>query len=173
MKTSIARVALLLWSGAALLLLPACSPKTEPAHRHDNHAKQENHSAHGHEHRPPHGGAAVVLGEEFAHLEFVRDPDTGRLSAYVFDGELENFIRIAQPSIEVVATVDGAAHPLSLVAVANPATGETVGDTSQFEAQADWLKTVGVFDAVVNSVTVRGTTFRAVGFNFPRGNEAD
>jgi len=126
-----------------------------------------------HEHKPPHGGTPVVLGAEVYHLEFVRDAATGQLSAYVFDGELENFIRSSVPAIELVATVDGAPRSLVLAAVANPATGETVGDTSLFATRADWLESTANFDAVLKSITIRGTTFSDVKFNFPQGNDTD
>src|SRR5476649_997646 len=85
-----------------------------------------------HEHHPPHGGTPVVLGAEIYHLEFVLDPANGQLSAYVLDGEMENFLRIAAPSFEVVATVGGVKQTLFLSAVANYATGEKTGDTSLF-----------------------------------------
>ena len=128
---------------------------------------------HKHVHHPPHGGTPVVLGDEVYHLELVLDTPDGVLQAYVFDGELENFIRSAVPSIEIDATVAGMPKTLVLMAVPNPATGETVGDTSLFQAQADWLKATKDFDGVVKSVTIRGTTFTDVKFNFPRGNDTD
>ena len=124
-----------------------------------------------HEHHAPHGGTAVVLGNESCHLELVLDAPAGRLTAYVLDGELENFIRVKAPAFEVVATIGGEKRPLTFRATGNPATGETAGDTAQFEAQADWLKTTPAFDAVLSSLAVRGTTFTAVGFNFPKGND--
>jgi hypothetical protein len=128
---------------------------------------------HKHEHHPLHGGTPVVLGEEAYHIELVRDAATGTLQAYVFDGELENFIRSSVPSFEIVATVNGAPRTLVMAAVANAATGETVGDSSLFQAQADWLRTTPSFDAVLTSVTIRGTTFTDVKFNFPKGNDTD
>ena len=126
-----------------------------------------------HEHHPPHGGTPVVLGEEAYHLEFVRDGAAGRLDFYVLDGEMENFIRIAARSVEVTATVDGEKCPLVFRPVANPETGETVGDTSQFEAEADWLKSKAAFDAVLAGIDVRGSKFAGVAFNFPKGNDTD
>ena len=126
-----------------------------------------------HEHHPLHGGTPVVLGDENYHLELVLDAATGRLQAYVFDGELENFVRSAMPSFEIVAMINGEEKTLVLHAVPNPATGETVGDTSLFEAQADWLKTTKTFDAVVPSIIIRGTKFSDVDFNFPQGNDKD
>lgn len=127
----------------------------------------------GHVHHPPHGGTPVVLGDEAYHIELVLDAQAGVLQAYVLDGEMEAFIRSAAPSLEIDATVGGAPRTLVLTAVANPATGETVGDTSLFQAQADWLRTARDFDGVLRSVTLRGTTFADVKFNFPRGNDTD
>lgn len=128
---------------------------------------------HKHVHHPPHGGTPVVLGDEVYHLELVLDASSGILQAYVLDGELENFIRSAVPSIEIDATAGGSPRTLTLEPVANSATGETVGDTSLFQAQADWLKSAKDFDGVVKTVTIRGTTFSGVKFNFPKGNDTD
>jgi hypothetical protein len=128
-------------------------------------------SAHKHEHVPPHGGTAVELGREEFHLEFVADAATGRLTAYVMDGELEQFIRVSAPSFQVVANVGGTERALTFTPVVNPATGEKVGDTSQFQTTAEWLKTTTTFDATLKELTVRTKTFRDVVFNFPKGNE--
>jgi hypothetical protein len=114
-----------------------------------------------------------VLGEEDYHIELVLDQQAGRLQAYVLDGEMENFVRSAAPSMEITATVGGTPRLLVLAAVPNAETGETVGDTSLFEVQADWLKTAREFDAVLKSVPIRGTTFTDIRFNFPRGNDTD
>jgi hypothetical protein len=129
--------------------------------------------AHHHEHRAPHGGTAIVLGAETYHLELVRDAVNGTLSAYVLDGEMENFIRIGVESFTIVARVEGAAQTLVFKPVANAATGETVTDTSLYEASAAWLKTTERFDAVLTELTVRGKAFAQVSFNFPKGNEAE
>ena len=126
-----------------------------------------------HQHHPPHGGTPVVLGDETYHLELVRVAAEGRLQAYVFDGELENFIRSPAASFQVDAIVDGQPQVLLFTAVANPATGETVGDTALFEAQAGWLRTTKTFDGILKSITIRGTTFTDVEFNFPLGNDKD
>ena len=144
-------------------------------------AKKDAHAGHDHaaaapakhEHHAPHDGTAIVLGKEEYHLEFVLDAAAGKLTAYALDGELENFIRVKALSFEVVATVGTEKKPLTFQAIANPATGETVGDTSQFEAQADWLKTTRSFDAVLTSLKIRNATFLRVAFNFPKGNDKD
>lgn len=126
-----------------------------------------------HEHKAPHGGTPVELGEEAYHLEFVRDADAGKLTAYVLDGEMEEFIRTKPATFEVVVTVAGAKQTLTFRAVANAATGETVGNSSQFETQADWLKTTATFDASLTSLEIKGTTFTSVAFNFPKGNDKE
>lgn len=114
-----------------------------------------------------------MLGEEAFHIELVRDAEAGKIDAYLLDGEMEEFVRIAVPSFEVVAVVNGEKKALVFRALPNPATGETIGDTSCFEARADWIKDVPAFDAVLSQIDVRGTAFRDVAFNFPRGNDTD
>lgn len=143
-------------------------------------AKKDSHAGHDHaaaparhEHHAPHDGTAIVLGKEEYHLELVLDATAGKLTAYVLDGELENFIRVKAPAFEIVATVGAEKRPLAFQAIANPATGETVGDTSQFEAQADWLRTTRVFDAELTALKIRNATFLHVAFNFPKGNDKD
>jgi hypothetical protein len=153
----------LLFSASLLCTFAACAKKETPA----------PFAAAKHEHHPPHGGTPVVLGNEAYHLELVLDPVAGKLSAYVLDGEMENFVRVAAPSFEITATVAGAPHVLVFHAVADTATGETVGDTALFEASADWLKTTPAFDATLTSLAIRGTAFTAVPFNFPKGNDQD
>ena len=61
-----------------------------------------------------------------------------------------------------VLILSAANQTIALKAIANPATGETVGDTAQFEAQADWLKSVGEFPGMVTSIDIKGTPFTNV-----------
>jgi hypothetical protein len=124
-----------------------------------------------HHHTPPHGGTAVELGAEEFHVELVLDAAAGKLQAYVLDAHMENFVRLPLESFEVNATNAGQPQTLVFKPVANAATGEKAGDTSQFEAQGEWLKTAKTFDAVLKQITVRGKSYQAVKFNFPKGNE--
>jgi hypothetical protein len=126
-----------------------------------------------HEHKPPHHGTPVVLGDEEYHVELVLDAALGTMQAYVMDGELENFIRILAESFEIAVNRPGGGEILKFKAVPNNATGEKVGDTSMFEAQADWLKTTGNFEAVIKALEVRGKEYQNVPFNFPKGNDKD
>lgn len=159
MKTSLLHLAL-----CALFLggFSACSKKNHDSADHD----------HGHHvHVAPHGGTLVEIGEHQYNLELVRDAATGTLSGYVLDAHAENFVRLPLQAITLTATVGGTANTLVLQAVANPATGESVGDTSQFVAQADWLKTVASFDISITEISIRGTKFEKIAFNFPKGND--
>lgn len=126
-----------------------------------------------HEHKPPHGGTPVVLGNEEHHIELVLNSAEGRMDAYVMDGELENFQRIKAESFTITVRLPGQEQSLLFKAVPNNATGEKIGDTSMFEAQADWLKTAKSFDAVLPQIEVRGTTYTNIEFNFPKGNDKD
>ena len=154
---------------AALAVLAGCAKHEERAASKTT-AEQ---SPTKHQHKAPHDGTPVVLGNEAYHLELVREPTEGKLTAYVLDGEMENFIRVKTPSFDVVATVGGAKRPLTFKAVPNTATGETIGDTAQFEAQAEWLKTVAGFDALLTALEIRGSRFENVAFNFPKGNDKE
>jgi len=140
--------------------------------RQPSHAPQQTSVPH-HEHKPPHHGTPVVLGKEEYHVELVLDAPTGRLQAYIMDGELEAFVRVPAQSFAVAAMLGGKEEVLTFEAIGNNATGERVGDTALFEARADWLKTNATFDAVLRQLTVRGTTYENVAFNFPKGNDLD
>ncbi len=157
---------------AACLMLPAIG-SAEPANPQDASTEQPPE----HEHHAPHGGTLVVLGEEFAHLELVLDSQAGRLTAYALDGEAEQPIRVAQPTLELImhaADADSAAPPpatLSLNAVGSVLTGETAGDTSEFSGQSDLLKGTRHFAATLAKIQIKGQDFHDVPFQFPEGNE--
>jgi hypothetical protein len=116
-----------------------------------------------HEHKAPHGGSLIELGEEFAHVEVVIDNEKTKVTAYVLDGEAEQPVRIKQPELQI--TVDPPGLTLKLAAVANLMTGETVGDTSEFAVPTEWLKLIADGrDATLREITVRGSTFENVPF---------
>ena len=131
-----------------------------------------HYNGHEHEHTAPHGGTLVVLGDEFAHLELVLDAGTGKLTAYVLDGEAENPIRLEQEEIEMkIGAGEKASATLKLKAVPSVLTGETAGDSSEFSVQSDRLKGIERFGAVITSITIKGKEFEGVELGFPEGNE--
>jgi hypothetical protein len=123
-----------------------------------------------HHHDPPHGGTGVELGDEDYHLEFVLDAAPGKMQAYILGAHMDNFVRVSAGSFIVSANLRDREETLAFNGVASNATGETIGDTALFEVQADWLKTNKNFDAVLKELTIQGSRYENVAFNFPKGN---
>lgn len=124
-----------------------------------------------HQHVAPHGGTAVELGNEEFHLELLLDRATGRLTAYVLDGHLENFVRIQASTFEIDAQDATGQRSLVFKATSNQSTGEKVGDTAMFDVTAEWLKSVTSFDGKLKELDIKGKRYSGVTFNFPKGNE--
>jgi hypothetical protein len=119
-------------------------------------------------HPPPHGGTTVQAGAS-AQLEFVLDPSSGLLTAYVLDGMGMNTQRTTAKTIELEITpTGGQATPLSLASTANGLTGDTVGNSSQFGGLLPALKGGSTFTGVVKSFTVNGQTVSGVRFSYPK-----
>jgi hypothetical protein len=129
-----------------------------------------DHSGHdhgGHQHDAPHGGTLVELGEHEYNLEFVHDAAAGTLTAYVLDGHAEMFVKISSGSWTVEAKAAEKTETLSFAPQANAATGEIIGNTSQFVAQAEWLKTATGFEGTLGDLDIRGKKYAGVKFKFP------
>ena len=161
-----------------LLYLILMTAMTATVWAHGDSNSDAHNDGRGHEHTAPHGGTLIVLGDEFAHLELVLDPEEGTLRGYVLDGEAESPVRIEQREIEVTITVPDTGGdvpaselPLRLSAVYNILTGEKKGDTSEFTVRTERLKGLKQFGAVITTITVNGREFQEVEFRFPEGNE--
>ena len=85
----------------------------------------------------------VTLGNEDAHIEFLVNAEAGTVTAWFYKPHMANFLRMKLESFDVLAKREGGDAKLVFEAVANPVTGETVGNTSKFLAKADWLVTPG------------------------------
>lgn len=119
-------------------------------------------------HPPPHGGTTVQVGAS-AKLEFVLDPSSGLLTAYVLDGMGMSTQRTTAQTIELEVTpTGGQAAPLSLASTANGLTGDTVGNSSQFGGTLPALKGASTFTGVVKSFTLNGQTVSGVAFSYPK-----
>lgn len=138
------------------LVLAGCGRKDDHGHDHAGHEH-----AH-HEHVAMHGGTLVEVGEHQFNLEFLHDPAAGKLTMWVLDAHAENFVRVRLPAIQVITNDGGVEHTLTLSAVANAATGETVGDSAQFEATAPWLKEAKTVPVRVPSIHIRGQAYRDI-----------
>jgi hypothetical protein len=115
----------------------------------------------------PHGGSVVTLGTA-GHLEFVHDPSSGLLTAYVLDKAGHAVMRIPAKAIAVEVTPPGGKPvTVSLVSTANGLTGDTVGNSSQFGGTSAALKGVTAFEGVVKDATIGGESFKDVKFTYP------
>lgn len=115
----------------------------------------------------PHGGTVVKLGTS-ACLEFVHDPSSGMLTAYVLNAEATATMRLPAKTIEVQITVPGGTKvDVSLASTANGLTGDTVGNSSQFGGAQPGLKGVTAFTGVVKQLQAGGKTFKDVEFGYP------
>lgn len=146
-------------------------------HGHDHdHDHPHSHDGEGHVHVAPHGGTLVVLGEEFAHVEFTLDPETGELSAYMLSSHAENPIRLAQESftLEVTPEDGGEAFELAVGAHADSLSDETVGDTSVFRITDERLVGLDHFEGHIDALTgFKGQDFKDVHFHFPEDEDHD
>lgn len=115
----------------------------------------------------PHGGLLVKLGTK-GHLEFVHDPSSGLLTAYVLDATGTAVMRVPAKTITLEVTApSGTSAPLVLNSTANGLTGDTVGNSSQFGGIAPALKGVTGFAGVIKDATVGGETFKDIKFGYP------
>jgi len=155
---------------STLAVLVLCSLST-PSFGAEENGKEKK-GGHHHEHKAPHGGCLVAVGEHFAHIEFVLDAATGKLTAFVLDGEAEKAVRIKQKEIKLkIEGLGDKKIELELQAVANVLSGETAGDTSQFEATHEKLKGAKHFDGEIDKIEIKGQKTKDIDFDFPHGNE--
>ena len=134
--------------------------------------KQSPTATHSHHHDPPHGGSLIQLGNEQYHLELVMDQDLSLMQCYVLDGHLEHFIRLGQEEILCETTLSsGLKTNLVFQATASRSTGETVGDTAEFQADLAPLNGEITFEGIIQKVHIRNSSFTNIPFSFPGGNE--
>ena len=146
----------LLIIGAALTI--SCGEGHQYPHSPDgdNNGKKapESHKHHGHDHDAPNGGTMVEFGEDACHLEFLRDESNAsriNILAYEFHPKLAN-VKIPMREILVTATFEGKTETLTFTPVVNPSFNNNSTHSSEFTANADWLKDAHEFDAVVEKL---------------------
>ncbi len=150
-----------------LISLSACKGG-EKKDDHDHAAHGEK--AHHHHHDPPNGGTGITLGDEEAHIELLRDAATGKMKAWILAPHMSGYTRVKQETLEITAKVGGEEKTLVFKAQPNTATGETVGSSSFFEAEADWLKTTDTFEGTLKQLDIKGKVYSGVAISFPKGN---
>ena len=119
-----------------------------------------------HVHHAKWGGQLIELGDHYATIEIVHDQAAGTLTAYVMDGHANQAVRLDARSIPVTLTVAGEDILLDLAPVADALTGETLGDTSRFEATAAVLKRIREFQGSIAKVRIHDEEFTDVAFTY-------
>lgn len=87
----------------------------------------------GHVHQAMRGGILMELGPHGSghNLELLEN-NKGEFEIFILDAHADNYVRIKQSTIELNLTDNNST--LTLNAVADPATGEKVGDSSLFRS---------------------------------------
>ena len=151
-----------LFSMLISLLVVGCAE-----HQHD-----ESCESHGglHVHEPLLGGQLMALGEHGSgyNLELLID-EKNRFSVYILDAHAENFVRIQQESLQVHLS-DENKTSLTLGAVADSATGETIGNTSHFQTteSIDHLLPLG---ASIKLIEIGSNQYSGIDFVFPKDSQ--
>lgn len=161
---------------------PADKPAEKPAEKTEKHDHDHDHDHehgddhdhdhdheddHDHAHEPTRGGTMVELGDHVGNIEFVLDSATGSLTAYCSDAHAENPVRLKNESLKVaVAPAGSTPVEVSLAPIANPLTGETVGDTSQYSAVVDVLKGISTFEGSIAPLEYRGVQVETTRFTY-------
>lgn len=150
-----------------VLVLGGCGRPTG-GHAHGPEGAESEHSGGGHHvHTAPHGGVLAELGDHEGNLEFLRDPQSGKLTLWVLDAHAEGFVRVPLPSLRIEARSGNLLFAAEAAAVANPATGETVGDTSQFEVTLPEFRGAGPFTIRVPDLNLPAQRYRDIQVELP------
>jgi len=117
----------------------------------------------------PHGGCLVVLGEGFAHLEFVLDNHKGLLTAYSLDGLAVMSSGLQQTNFKLIAKLDHGPLELDLKAQKDAFGFEKPDSHSSFSVLSPALIGVTSFEAEIPKLHVKGISFSNINFVFPEG----
>ena len=109
-------------------------------------------------HTAPHGGELYELGPHGSGFNFeLFLSENGNLNLYVLDAHAENFVRIKQTQIEIIFP-DSNRTSLSLEAIEDSATGETVGDSSRFQSPGS-IHDLLPIQGIIKEITVGSKTY--------------
>jgi len=123
-----------------------------------------------------HGGTLVPLGndtigETTAQLEFVLDPDAGRLTMYILDAAAAKPLSTWQKDVDIMVqlmTDDGSApqdaQPFKLTLK-----GATPSDVTEMSGQSDELKGARKFEGTFKIFLIGQMPFNGTKFKFPEG----
>jgi hypothetical protein len=138
------------------------------------HQHNESCGSHGglHAHEPLLGGQLMALGEHGSgyNLELLID-ENNHFSVYILDAHAENFVRIEQESLQMNLS-DENTTSLILHAVADSATGETVGNTSHFQYKETVEKFLPI-EGVIQMIKIGSKQYSEIEFFFPNDPQSE
>jgi len=152
--------------------LIACTAIAGCRQEYDDHDHEGGHGegsektdSQGHAHAAKFGGTLVEIGDHFAQAEIVFDNDTGRITVYFWDGHVESPRRIKSKSIPATVTTPAGDVEVALAAQADALAGETIGNSSRFEAEVEALKGADTAIGLFGPVDFAGKIFAEVKFS--------
>jgi hypothetical protein len=125
-------------------------------------------AAAGHVHSPLFGGTLVELGEHFANLELVFDPETGTITLYLLSAHADGVVKGAQERIDVLVEVAGTRLELAATPRTSALADNSVGSSSQFQVQDDRLKGQASFALTARRIELLGSVFTDVVVRYPQ-----
>lgn len=146
-----------------LVLSGACDH--DPDHDHAATGK-------GHAHGPVHDGELVELGEDFAFLELLLDPDSGQVTCWSHGAHVKPGLRLKQESITLRIATEGAPWELTLQAQADELTGEKPGDSARFLGEDARLRGRRGFEGTIVHIESKGRTFENLAFHYDLEDDA-
>lgn len=135
-------------------------------------SEHQDHSAHAggaHVHQPLRGGTLLELGPHGSghNLELLRN-EKDELEIFILDAHAENYIRIKQPKIEL--SLNDRNHSLTLDAVPDSATGETVGNTSLFRSNQSIANLLPLQGKII-AIQVGSKKYEQTAFSFSKNSQ--
>lgn len=149
-------------SRSLTLLLPALLALVVGCGDHDHGHAHDGDGGGGHSHEPLFGGALVELGDHFANLEVLHDPETGTLDLYLLDGHATKAVKGPQVEMALRVSAGGAVHELVAAPQVSALAGNEVGSSSHFRVQDDVLVGLTEFELTVPRVEALGDVFQDV-----------
>jgi len=133
------------------------------------HHDQSGHAGGAHVHQPLRGGILMELGPHGSghNLELLRN-EKDKLEIFILDAHAENYVRIKQPKIEL--SLNNRNLRLTLDAVPDSATGETVGNTSLFRSKESIANLLPI-EGNITAIQIGSKNYEQTAFSFAKNSQ--
>ncbi len=121
-----------------------------------------------HIHKPLRGGILYELGKHGSghNLELVTN-ENGQLELFILDAHAENYLRISQKQIDLqILETNDTSNIIPLHAIADAATGETIGNTSLFRSDSS-LADLLPLNGSLKLLTIGSISYENTPIQFP------